>query len=118
MVWVSGSVRGGGCGSANEVVGDEGGVAAHAVDAVGVAGVLEVLAEDVQPGQRGDTSPLADLTESVEDGQVEPRIRAAVPGRPHHAGDAAVVQVEPMRNRSGPDGRERLGVEHFVGEAA
>ena len=52
-----------------EVVGDEGGVAADAVDEVGAAAVLEALAEHVEAGDRGDAPVLADLAGGVEDGQ-------------------------------------------------
>ena len=48
---VSGSAAGaagGSGGGGGDVVGDEGGVAADAVDEVGVAAVLEALAEHVQ----------------------------------------------------------------------
>ena len=51
-----------------EVVGHELGVAANPVDAVAVAGVLEVLTEHVETGQGGDAASLLDLTELIQHG--------------------------------------------------
>ena len=101
--------RGGGHGSTGEVVGDEVGVAADAVDGVAVAGVLEALTEHVEPGQRCDTAPVADLAVLVQHGHVQPRVGAAVAGRPHHGVDAPVGQVEPVRCRCRPERRDRVG---------
>ena len=77
----AGRVRGVG-GRLDDVVGDERGVAADAVDEVRVAAVLEALTEHVQAGHRGDAAAVADLARGVEDREVQPRVGAAVAGRP------------------------------------
>ena len=82
--------------SAGDVVGDEAGVVADTVDEVGVAAVLEALAERRRGPATGVTprrwtiSPLR-----VEDRDVEPRVGAAVAGGPDDRRDAvAPAQVE------------------------
>ena len=69
----------------DEVVGDPCRIPADAVDEVRVAVVLEALAEDVEAGHGRAPAPLADLAGPVEHGQVQPRIHAAMTGRPQHA---------------------------------
>ena len=59
-------------GSGADVIGDECGITADAVDEVRVAIVLEALSADVGPGERHDAATLADLTACVEDRETEP----------------------------------------------
>src|SRR5215203_1279871 len=85
----SGSEVDGRGGATGEVVGNERGVAADAVDEVRVAVVLEALTEDVQAVDGGDAAVLADLAAGVEHGDVQPRVAAAVARRPDDRGDAS-----------------------------
>ena len=86
--------------------GDVRGVVADAVDEVRVAPVLEALPDHVETGDGGDAAPLDDLAVGAQDGNVQPRVRAAVAGGPHDRGDAVPPGVEP---------RDRLGREEFGG---
>src|SRR3954469_21951703 len=67
-----------------DVVDDEGGVVTDAVDEVGVASVLEPLADDVQPVVGGDPARLHDLAGAVEHGQTQPLVGPDVAGGPDH----------------------------------
>ena len=86
------------------------GVVADAVDEVRVAAVLEALAEDVQPGDRRDAAPLADLAVGVEDRDLQPRVGAAVAGGPDDRADAVAAcrsSDVSRRRRAQPGGRAR-----------
>ena len=107
----------GGRGSAGQVLGDERRVAADAVDEVRSAKVLEALPQHIETGPRRHAPPLADLAGIVQDGDLQPRIAAPVPGRPDDRADAEGAEMEPIEPRGGPEGPHRLGWEHLRGEA-
>ena len=72
-------------------------VAADAVDEVGVAEVLEPLAQHVRAGHRGDAAVLRDLAAIVEDRQPQPLVRTAMAGGPHDRRDPGGARGRVMR---------------------
>src|SRR5690606_6156890 len=105
-------------GASDDVVGEMGGVATDAVDEVGVAVVLEALAQHVGPGDGGDAAALTDLTAPIEDRQLEPGVAAAVAGSPDDAANSRCGEVERLHRPERANRPERNRFEHLGCEAA
>ena len=77
-----------------DVMGELGGVGADAVQEARVPATHEVEAERVQARLRRDAALVPELAPVVQDRDVEPRVLAAIPGRPHDGADAGRPEIE------------------------
>jgi len=74
--------------------GDGRGIVPHPVDEVGIAPVLEALADDVHSRNRCQATSLKDLAVVAEHRHLQPRVPPGVPGRPQNGADAGSPQLE------------------------
>src|SRR5262245_42122800 len=95
---------------------DEGCVPPDAADEVGAAAVLEPLTEDVEPGHRRAAAAVPDLAVPVEHRQLQPGVRPAIAGGPHHVADTRRTQIEGPDDSGHGDGSARLRGEYLGGQ--
>src|SRR6187402_1511881 len=98
--------------SVDDVPGNDARVVANAVDEARVAAPLKLHAEDIEPWHWSDAAGVDDLAPRIEDGDAQPRIRAAVAGRPDDRVDPLCREVQALGRRPGdrPGRPERLGL--------
>ncbi len=90
--------RDAGAGARRDVLRDQPGIVAHAVDPVRLPDALEPHADRVEPGDGRDAVALADGARSDADHRdVQPRVGAGEAGRPHDRLDAIGAQIGSVR---------------------